>query len=87
MRFGHLSVRHKYRSNFQEELHMARARRFTVRLADQEFALIEGFANTNHVIASVAVRKLIELGLATENRVRLPDGGPNTRHQQSASTG
>ena len=47
---------------------MARPRRFTVRLAEPELAAIQAFANEKHVLASSAVRRLISLGLAAENR-------------------
>jgi hypothetical protein len=52
---------------------MARPRRFTVRLVEPELAAIQAFANDHHVIASAAVRRLISLGLAAENRTRLGD--------------
>ena len=52
---------------------MARPHRFTVRLAELELAAIQAFANEKHVIASSAVRRLISLGLAAENRTRLRD--------------
>jgi len=52
---------------------MARPRRFTVRLADQEIASIKAFADQKHLIESVAVRWLIAVGLASETRSRPPD--------------
>lgn len=65
---------------------MARARRLTVRFADRELEAIRGFADEKHVIASVAVRRLIEVGLALENHARLPNGGRNrTAREQPTS--
>jgi hypothetical protein len=52
---------------------MARPRRFTVRLADQEIASIKAFADEKHLIESVAVRWLLTVGLASETRSRPPD--------------
>jgi hypothetical protein len=52
---------------------MARPHRFTVRLAEPELAAINAFANDHHVIASSAVRRLIAVGLAAEDRTRLRD--------------
>ena len=49
---------------------MTRECRFTVRLADQEIALIKAFADEKHLIDSVALRWLIALGLASEARSR-----------------
>jgi len=49
---------------------MARGRRFTVRLADREMKSIEQFAEENHVLASVALRRLVEAGLIFEDRAR-----------------
>jgi hypothetical protein len=57
---------------------MPRQQRFTVRLADREIDLIEKFANENHVVKSVALRRLLEVGLAWGNRGELPDVGQNT---------
>jgi hypothetical protein len=51
---------------------MARPRRLTVRLADQEIASIKAFADEKHVIDSVALRWLIAMGLASETRSRPP---------------
>jgi len=47
---------------------MARPRRFTVRLANQEIASIKAFADEKHLIESAAVRWLIAVGLASETR-------------------
>ena len=60
---------------------MARRRRFTVRLADQEIASIKTFADENHLITSGAVRWLIAAGLACETRSR-----PQNVHQTPVST-
>ena len=49
---------------------MARERRYTVRLANREMKSIEQFAEQNHVITSVALRRLVEAGLIFENRPR-----------------
>ena len=49
---------------------MARPRRFTVRLADQEIASIKAFAGEKHLLESVALRWLLALGLASEARSR-----------------
>jgi hypothetical protein len=51
---------------------MARERRFTVRLADREMKSIRQFAQQNHVLPSVALRRLLEVGLA-ENNGQLQD--------------
>jgi hypothetical protein len=66
---------------------MARPRRFTVRLADQEIASIKAFADEKHLIESAAVRWLIAVGLAAESRARLPDcrTNPNASRPQTAS--
>jgi len=56
---------------------MARERRFTVRLADSQMKSIRQFAEQNHVLPSVALRSLLEVGLA-ENSGRLQEVGPNT---------
>ena len=66
---------------------MARPGRFTVRLADQEIALIRAFADEKHLIASVALRWLIAVGLAAESRAGLPDcrTHPNASRPQTAS--
>jgi hypothetical protein len=60
---------------------MARPRRFTVRLADQEIASIKAFADEKHLIESVAVRWLLSAGLASETRSR-----PQDVHQTQIST-
>jgi hypothetical protein len=52
---------------------MARARRLTVRLADLEFQSIRKFAGENHVLPAVAVRRLLSVGLAFENRIGAQD--------------
>ncbi len=49
---------------------MARQRRFTVRLEDREMKSIRQFAEENHVLASVALRRLVEAGLIFEDRAR-----------------
>jgi hypothetical protein len=41
---------------------MARTRRFTVRLDEQEFAALNGYAECRHVLPSVALRALIAIG-------------------------
>jgi hypothetical protein len=51
---------------------MARERRFTVRLATREMQSIKQFAEQNHVITSVALRRLVEAGLLLENQAGLP---------------
>jgi len=51
---------------------LTRERRLTVRLADQEIALIKAFADEKHLIDSAAVRWLIAMGLASETH-RPPD--------------
>lgn len=53
---------------------MARARRFTVRLEEVEMESIEQFAKQHHVLPSVALRRLVEVGLA-ENNGRPQDVG------------
>jgi hypothetical protein len=60
---------------------MARPRRLTVRLADQEIASIKAFADEKHVIESVALRWLLALGLASEARSR-----PQNVHQTPVPT-
>ena len=49
---------------------MARIRRYTVRLADREMQSIKTFAEQNHVLPSVALRRLVEAGLIFEDRAR-----------------
>jgi len=49
---------------------MTRERRFTVRLADREMKSIRQFAEQNHVLPSVALRRLVEAGLIFEDRAR-----------------
>jgi hypothetical protein len=58
------SVCHKY--------NMARELRFTVRLEEREMQSIRQFATQNHVLPSVALRRLVEVGLA-ENNGQLQD--------------
>jgi hypothetical protein len=64
---------------------MARHRRFTVRLEDREMQSIERFAERNHVITSVALRRLLEVGLA-ENNGQLQDVGRNTNASRPQQT-
>ena len=54
---------------------MTRGHRFTVRFAETEVAAIKNFADEAHVITSVALRRLIQLGLGVENRARPPQTG------------
>ena len=49
---------------------MPRQRRYTVRFEDAEMKSIEQFATQNHVLPSVAVRRLIAVGLR-QDRPRL----------------
>ena len=49
---------------------MARSIRFTVRLSEQEFGAMTDFANSRHIIPSVALRELIAQGVGPENRER-----------------
>jgi len=64
---------------------MARERRFTVRLATREMQSIKQFAQQNHVLASVALRRLLEVGLA-ENNGQLQDVGRDTNASRPQQT-
>jgi hypothetical protein len=62
---------------------LTRERRLTVRLADQEIALIKAFADEKHLIESAAVRSLIAVGLASETRPQDVNQTPvSTRQHQ-----
>jgi hypothetical protein len=62
---------------------LTRERRLTVRLADQEIALIKAFADEKHLIESAAVRWLIAVGLASETRPQDVNQTPvSTRQHQ-----
>jgi hypothetical protein len=49
---------------------MTRAYRFTVRLAEPEIRSIRRFADEHHVLSSVAIRRLLSMGLYFEDRAR-----------------
>jgi hypothetical protein len=52
---------------------MARPYRFTVRLTDAEIRSVRRFAEAKHVLPAVAMRWLVSVGLAFENRVGAQD--------------
>jgi hypothetical protein len=60
---------------------VTRGHRFTVRLAEPEIRLIKRFADENHVLSSVAIRRLLSMGLNFQNRTRSKDV-----HQTKART-
>jgi hypothetical protein len=57
---------------------MARKRRFTVRLDEQEVAALNGYAECRHVLPSVALRALIAIGSAVLH-ARRDDNGEQER--------
>jgi hypothetical protein len=74
-------VRHKYPISAGEGSKMTRGYRFTVRLAEPEIRLIKRFADENHVLSSVAIRRLLSMGLDFQNLTRSKDV-----HQTKART-
>jgi hypothetical protein len=57
---------------------MTREHRYTLRLAETELAAIKDFADERHVLPSVALRRLVSVGLMQENRARPPQTGRQT---------
>jgi hypothetical protein len=56
---------------------MFRSYRLTVRLTETEIRSVRKFADVKHVLPAVAVRWLLSMGLAHENRIGAQQGlGP-----------
>ena len=62
---------------------MTRPHRVTVRFDEKELIAIEKFADEQHVIVSAALRWLVQMGLASNNRPK----PPNTEQKTQASEG